>query len=217
MPRRPGRAVRRAGCAGRLAPGAVVMSPPPSRHRMRAAGGGSRTPRLPLSRRAGVRRRGQGGVGEMTSMASGSRAAFRQGASVLDAVDTKVGSRRGGRHRRDGQGRVSAPRPRGIAVAAEALSLAIRAGADPRHFDAVTSAAGNSWMFENRMARVLEGDDAPRSAVDIFVKDLGLVAGRRQPESPRPRRDDGPAALHRGKRDGPGRAGRRSSSGSGRR
>jgi 3-hydroxyisobutyrate dehydrogenase-like beta-hydroxyacid dehydrogenase len=40
----------------------------------------------------------------------------------------------------------------------------------------VTSAAGNSWMFENRMARVLEGDDAPRSAVDIFVKDLGLVA-----------------------------------------
>jgi 3-hydroxyisobutyrate dehydrogenase-like beta-hydroxyacid dehydrogenase len=31
-------------------------------------------------------------------------------------------------------------------------------------------------MFENRMARVLDGDDEPRSAVDIFVKDLGLVA-----------------------------------------
>jgi 3-hydroxyisobutyrate dehydrogenase-like beta-hydroxyacid dehydrogenase len=30
-------------------------------------------------------------------------------------------------------------------------------------------------MFENRMARVLTGDDAPRSAVEIFVKDLGLV------------------------------------------
>jgi 3-hydroxyisobutyrate dehydrogenase-like beta-hydroxyacid dehydrogenase len=63
-----------------------------------------------------------------------------------------------------------------IAVAAEALSLAARAGADPRQFyEVVTSAAGNSWMFENRMARVLEGDDAPRSAVDIFVKDLNLV------------------------------------------
>jgi 3-hydroxyisobutyrate dehydrogenase-like beta-hydroxyacid dehydrogenase len=63
-----------------------------------------------------------------------------------------------------------------IAVAAEAMSLGIRAGADPRQlYDVVTSAAGNSWMFENRMARVLEGDDAPRSAVDIFVKDLTLV------------------------------------------
>jgi 3-hydroxyisobutyrate dehydrogenase-like beta-hydroxyacid dehydrogenase len=30
-------------------------------------------------------------------------------------------------------------------------------------------------MFENRMPHVLEGDEAPRSAVDIFVKDLGLV------------------------------------------
>ena len=70
-------------------------------------------------------------------------------------------------------------------LAAEAMSLGIRAGADPRQlYDVVTSAAGNSWMFENRMARVLEGDDARRaegarpvqSAVDIFVKDLGLVA-----------------------------------------
>lgn len=57
------------------------------------------------------------------------------------------------------------------------MSLAVRAGADPHQFyEVVTSAAGNSWMFENRMARVLAGDDAPRSAVDIFVKDLGLVA-----------------------------------------
>ena len=63
-----------------------------------------------------------------------------------------------------------------IAVAAEAMALGIRAGADPRQlYDVVTSAAGNSWMFENRMARVLTGDDEPRSAVDIFVKDLGLV------------------------------------------
>jgi 3-hydroxyisobutyrate dehydrogenase len=30
-------------------------------------------------------------------------------------------------------------------------------------------------MFENRMAHVLSGDYQPLSAVDIFVKDLGIV------------------------------------------
>ena len=30
-------------------------------------------------------------------------------------------------------------------------------------------------MFENRMAHVLAGDYTPLSAVDIFIKDLGLV------------------------------------------
>ena len=39
----------------------------------------------------------------------------------------------------------------------------------------VTNAAGNSWMFENRMKHVVEGDYTPLSMVDIFVKDLGLV------------------------------------------
>ena len=31
-------------------------------------------------------------------------------------------------------------------------------------------------MFENRMRHVVDGDYTPHSAVDIFVKDLGLVA-----------------------------------------
>jgi 3-hydroxyisobutyrate dehydrogenase len=30
-------------------------------------------------------------------------------------------------------------------------------------------------MFENRMPHVLAGDYAPHSAVEIFVKDLGIV------------------------------------------
>ena len=116
-------------------------------------------------------------AGEMTVMGAGSEAAFAKAAPVLDAIATKVwplGSEIGigatvkvvhqllaGVH---------------IAAAAEAMALGIRAGADPQAlYDVVTSAAGNSWMFENRMARVLTGDDAPRSAVEIFVKDLGLV------------------------------------------
>src|SRR5258705_189577 len=34
---------------------------------------------------------------------------------------------------------------------------------------------GNSWMFENRVPHVLDGDYTPRSAVEIFVKDLGII------------------------------------------
>jgi putative dehydrogenase len=39
----------------------------------------------------------------------------------------------------------------------------------------ITACAGNSWMFENRVPHVLEADYSPRSAVNIFVKDLGIV------------------------------------------
>ena len=42
-------------------------------------------------------------------------------------------------------------------------------------YEVITHSAGNSWMFENHMAHVLAADYTPLSAVDIFVKDLGLV------------------------------------------
>lgn len=63
-----------------------------------------------------------------------------------------------------------------IAVAAESMALAAKAGIDlDLMYDVVTHAAGNSWMFENRMQHVLDGDYSPKSSVNIFVKDLGLV------------------------------------------
>ena len=63
-----------------------------------------------------------------------------------------------------------------IAAAAEAMALGLREGVDPAAlYEVITHSAGNSWMFENRMAHVLAGDYTPLSAVDIFVKDLGLV------------------------------------------
>ena len=62
------------------------------------------------------------------------------------------------------------------AGSAEAMALAAKAGIPlDLMYDVVTHAAGNSWMFENRMKHVVEGDYAPLSMVDIFVKDLGLV------------------------------------------
>ena len=63
-----------------------------------------------------------------------------------------------------------------IAAAAEAMALGLREGVDPAAlYEVITHSAGNRWMFENRMAHVLAGDYTPLSAVDIFVKDLGLV------------------------------------------
>ncbi|NDE25389.1 MAG: NAD(P)-dependent oxidoreductase, partial [Betaproteobacteria bacterium] len=63
-----------------------------------------------------------------------------------------------------------------IAAAAEAMALGLREGVDPDAlYEVITHSAGNSWMFENRMAHVLAADYTPLSAVDIFVKDLGLV------------------------------------------
>lgn len=60
-----------------------------------------------------------------------------------------------------------------IAVAAEAMALAARAGLDTREvYDIVTNAAGNSWAFQNRVPHMLDGDWTPRSSLDIFTKDM---------------------------------------------
>jgi 3-hydroxyisobutyrate dehydrogenase len=68
-----------------------------------------------------------------------------------------------------------------IAVAAEALSLAEKAGIDGRLlFEILGGSAASSWMLKDRGPRMHEPDPQVASAVDIFVKDLGIVldAGR---------------------------------------
>jgi len=68
-----------------------------------------------------------------------------------------------------------------IAVAAEALSLAQKAGIDGALlFEIMGGSAASSWMLRDRGARMLQEDPPVASAVDIFVKDLGIVldAGR---------------------------------------
>ena len=68
-----------------------------------------------------------------------------------------------------------------IAVAAEALSLAQKAGIDGAVlFEIMGGSAASSWMLRDRGPRMLEDEPPVASAVDIFVKDLGIVldAGR---------------------------------------
>ena len=116
-------------------------------------------------------------IGEMTVMAAGAPETFAKLQPVLDAVAGKVynvGSEIG----KGSTVKIVHQLLAGvhIAVAAEAMAMAAKAEIPlDIMYDVVTHAAGNSWMFENRMAHVVAGDYTPLSAVDIFVKDLGLV------------------------------------------
>jgi 3-hydroxyisobutyrate dehydrogenase len=115
--------------------------------------------------------------GALTILASGSHAAFAKARPALAAMAGKVyelGDEAGlgaafkminqllaGVH---------------IAAASEAMAFAAKQGLDlGKVFEVITASAGNSWMFENRMPHVLQGDYTPHSAVEIFVKDLGII------------------------------------------
>ena len=64
-----------------------------------------------------------------------------------------------------------------IASACEAIALAKKLGLDlSKVYEVITASAGNSWMFENRVRHILDNDYAPKSAFDIFTKDLGIVS-----------------------------------------
>lgn len=68
-----------------------------------------------------------------------------------------------------------------IAVVAEALSLAAKLGVAPEVvLEIMGGSSASSWMLQNRGPRMLEAEPEVTSAVDIFVKDLGIVmdAGR---------------------------------------
>lgn len=116
-------------------------------------------------------------AGEISIMASGDPAAFDRAAPVLDAISATVfrlGEAPGAGARMKTINQLLAGVH--IAAAGEALALAAAMGMDLAEVHRVIqSCAGNSWMFANRGAHVVAGDYTPHSAVDIFVKDLGIV------------------------------------------
>ena len=115
--------------------------------------------------------------GEMTMMTSGAAAAYAKADPVLDAMAAKV-YRLGNSAGAGSKVKIINQLLAGvhIAAAAEAMALGLREGVDAAAlYEVITHSAGNSWMFENRMAHVLAADYTPLSAVDIFVKDLGIV------------------------------------------
>ena len=115
--------------------------------------------------------------GEMTMMTAGTPAAYAKCGDLLDAMAAKV-YRLGDSAGAGSKVKIINQLLAGvhIAAAAEAMALGLREGVDAAAlYEVITHSAGTSWMFENRMAHVLAADYTPLSAVDIFVKDLGLV------------------------------------------
>ena len=115
--------------------------------------------------------------GQMTMMASGRPEAFDAAGELLDAVAGQV-YRLGDRAGVGSTVKMVNQHLAGVHIAAacEAMALGIRAGADPqRLYEVICHSAGMSWMFENRVPHILDGDYRPLSAVNIFVKDLGIV------------------------------------------
>lgn len=117
-------------------------------------------------------------AGEMTIMASGSDEAFARAQPAIDAIATKIfrlGSEPGQGSRVKMINQLLAGVH--IAACAEAMVLGAKVGLElDTLYEVICECAGNSWMFENRGAHIVAGDYTPHSAVDIFVKDLGIVA-----------------------------------------
>jgi 3-hydroxyisobutyrate dehydrogenase len=115
--------------------------------------------------------------GELTIMASGSPAAFAAARAALEAMAAKVyelgdapGIGAGFKMINQLLAGVH------IVAAAEAMAFAAKQGLDlEKVYEVITASAGNSWMFENRVPHILKGDYQPLSAVEIFVKDLGII------------------------------------------
>lgn len=116
--------------------------------------------------------------GTLSLLASGPDSAFEACEDVLRAISSKV-YRLGSAHGVGSKVKIINQLLVGvqIAAAAEAMALGLAEGVDPAQlYEVITHSAGNSWAFSERVPRIIGGNYAPAvTALDIFVKDLGLV------------------------------------------
>jgi 3-hydroxyisobutyrate dehydrogenase len=166
------------GVAGVMAPGAVFISSatmdPAVARRLSARLEETGLHYLDAPISGGAARAAKG---ELTVMASGTPAAFAAARAALDAMAIKVyelgdAAGFGAAFKMINQLLAGVH----IAAACEAMAFAAKQGLDlAKVYEVITASAGNSWMFENRVPHILAGDYTPLSAVEIFVKDLGIV------------------------------------------
>lgn len=116
-------------------------------------------------------------AGALSVMASGTPQAFAQARPALDAISEKVfelGAEAGAGSAMKVVNQMLA----GVHIAsmAEAITFGMTQGVAPDEFlEVISQCAGTSWMLENRAPHVIAGDYTPHSAVDIWLKDLGIV------------------------------------------
>ena len=115
--------------------------------------------------------------GALTMMASGSSSSFDAAKPTLDTIAQtiyRLGDEAGPGSAMKAVNQLLA----GVHIAAmgEALTFGISQGVDAaRIVEVISKCAGTSWMFENRAPHVVNGDYTPHSAVNIWLKDLGIV------------------------------------------
>jgi len=117
------------------------------------------------------------GAGTLTFMCAGSDAAWTAAAPLLDAMGQNI-YRLGDRPGPGSTMKMVHQLAAGcnLAVAAEVMSFGAHLGLDPAQvLEVLNVSAGGSWMIANRGPRMLTEGTEPLSAVDIFVKDLGIV------------------------------------------
>ncbi len=115
--------------------------------------------------------------GQLSIMASGSKAAFEAAQPALDAMAETVfelGDEVGAGSAMKSVNQLLAGVH--IATMAEALTFGMTQSVTPEKFlEVISKCAGTSWMLENRAPHIIDGDYTPHSAVDIWLKDLGIV------------------------------------------
>jgi len=115
--------------------------------------------------------------GSLSIMAAGSGAAFEGAAPALATMAEKLfrlGNEAGAGSAMKAVNQLLAGVH--IAAMAEALTFGMTQGVEPAKFvEVISQCAGTSWMLENRAPHIVEGDYTPRSSVDIWPKDLGIV------------------------------------------
>lgn len=115
--------------------------------------------------------------GTLSILASGCPESFASARPVLDAMAETVFELG------DGAGTASAMKAVnqllcGVHIAAlgEAVTLAATQGIPAAQFlNVISKCAGSSWMLENRGPHIVDGDYTPHSAVNIWLKDLGIA------------------------------------------
>jgi len=116
-------------------------------------------------------------AGKLTVMCSGADPAWEAAQPVLDAIGANV-FRLGNRPGPGSTMKIVHQLAAGcnLAVAAEVMSFGTHLGLDPAQVLGVLNvSAGGSWMISNRGPRMLTEGTEASSAVNIFVKDLGIV------------------------------------------
>ncbi|MEM7423502.1 MAG: L-threonate dehydrogenase [Pseudomonadota bacterium] len=167
-----------AGIVPLMKPGSVVIAsptvPPEFAREMAAACGARGVHYLDAPISGGSVKAGQGAL---SVMASGTPEAFAAARPVLDAVAEtvfEVGDAAGAGSAMKAVNQLLAGVH--IATMAEALTFGMTQGVEPARFvEVISQCAGSSWMLENRAPHIVSGDYTPHSAVEIWLKDLGIV------------------------------------------